>query len=208
MTRLNDNICWNYSQEVFNKRNETKKSQFYTDARWPLLDNVICSINYEISIRVREWVISVEEEYTIFIIFRYVTSYIILVRKWLLFNAKWASNFVTYIMAEIYYILMRWWDVRSVLNQQMYLDFYTTSSLKQQFMGRNVPPFGHNILIPSQPVIALTPKCCLFSREAANTKIIVFGLTWPGLEPTIYHTQNEHANHYTTARINASDVQY
>jgi hypothetical protein len=26
-------------------------------------------------------------------------------------------------------------------------------------MGRNVLPLGHNILIPSQPVIALTPKC-------------------------------------------------
>ena len=111
------------------------------------------------------------------------------------------SNFVSYIMVETYYILMWWWDVRSVLNQQMYLDFYTTSSLKQQSMGRNVPPLGHNILIPSQPVIALTPKCCLFSREAANTNIIVLGLTWPGLEPTIYHTQSEHANHYTTAAV-------
>jgi hypothetical protein len=27
---------------------------------------------------------------------------------------------------------------------------------------------------------------------------MVFGLTRPGLEPTIYRTQGEHANHYTT----------
>ena len=30
--------------------------------------------------------------------------------------------------------------------------------------------------------------------EAANTNFIVFGLTWPGLEPTIYRTRGEHAN--------------
>jgi hypothetical protein len=113
----------------------------------------------------------------------------------LLFNVKWASNFVSYIMAETYYILMKWWDVHSVLN------LYTTSSLKQQSMGRNVLPLGHNILIPSQPVIALTPKCCMFSQEAVNTNIIVFGLTWPGLEHTIYHTQSEHTNHYITETL-------
>ena len=113
----------------------------------------------------------------------------------MLFNVKWASNFVSYIMAETYYILMKWWDVHSVLN------LYTTSSLKQQSMGRNVLPLGHNILIPSQPVIALTPKCCMFSQEAVNTNIIVFGLTWPGLEHTIYHTQSEHTNHYITETL-------
>jgi hypothetical protein len=34
-----------------------------------------------------------------------------------------------------------------------------------------------------------------YSREATNTNFIVFGLTRPGLEPTIYHTRGEHANH-------------
>jgi hypothetical protein len=40
--------------------------------------------------------------------------------------------------------------------------------------------------------------CCVLSGEATNTSFIVFGLTWPGLEPTIYHTWGEHANYYTT----------
>jgi hypothetical protein len=31
------------------------------------------------------------------------------------------------------------------------------SSLKQQFTDRHVAPFGHIILIPSQPVFALSP---------------------------------------------------
>jgi hypothetical protein len=30
-----------------------------------------------------------------------------------------------------------------------------------------------------------------------NTNLIVFGLTWSRLEPTIYCTRSEHANHYT-----------
>jgi hypothetical protein len=33
--------------------------------------------------------------------------------------------------------------------------------------------------------------------EATNTNVIVFGLTRPGLEPSIYHARGEHSNHYT-----------
>jgi hypothetical protein len=47
-------------------------------------------------------------------------------------------------------------DVRFVLDQHAELDFYSASSLKQQFAGRYVAPLGHIILIPSQPV-------CFFS---------------------------------------------
>jgi hypothetical protein len=49
-------------------------------------------------------------------------------------------------------------------------------------VGRHVAPLGHIFL----------------SREAANTNFIVFGLTWPELKPTIYHTREEYANHYIT----------
>jgi len=38
----------------------------------------------------------------------------------------------------------------------------------------------------------------MLSREATNTNFIVFGLTRSGLEPMIYRTLGEHANHYTT----------
>ena len=37
------------------------------------------------------------------------------------------------------------------------IDFYSASSLKQQSAGRQVAPLGHIILIPSQPVFALSP---------------------------------------------------
>ena len=36
----------------------------------------------------------------------------------------------------------------------------------------------------------------MLSGEAANIDFVIFGLTWPWLEPTIYRTQGEHANHY------------
>ena len=41
----------------------------------------------------------------------------------------------------------------------------------------------------------------MFSGEEPNTNFIVFGLQLPGLEPTIYHTQGEHANHYATDAV-------
>jgi hypothetical protein len=78
------------------------------------------------------------------------------------------------------------------------LDFYSVSSLKQHSADRHVAPLGHIILIPSQPVFALSPECCVLSGEATNTNFIVFGLTTSGLEPTFYRTQGGSANHYTT----------
>ena len=37
--------------------------------------------------------------------------------------------------------------------------------------------------------------------EKPNTTCIVFGLTCLEREPTIYHTQGDHANHYTTNAV-------
>jgi hypothetical protein len=44
-----------------------------------------------------------------------------------------------------------------VLGQHAELDFYSANSLKQQSAGRHATPLGHIILIPSQPVFALSP---------------------------------------------------
>jgi hypothetical protein len=38
-------------------------------------------------------------------------------------------------------------------------------------------------------------------RAATNTNFIVFGLTRPGLEPTIYHTRDEYASYYATDAV-------
>ena len=45
----------------------------------------------------------------------------------------------------------------------------------------------------------------MLSGEATNTNFIVFCLTQPGLEPTIYHTLGEHANHYATDAVQNVD---
>jgi hypothetical protein len=47
-------------------------------------------------------------------------------------------------------------EIRFVLDQRAEYDFYIASSLKQQSAGRHVVPHGHIILIPSQPVFALS----------------------------------------------------
>jgi hypothetical protein len=47
--------------------------------------------------------------------------------------------------------------VDCVLDQHAELDFYSSSSLKQQSAGRHIAPLGYIILIPSQPVFALSP---------------------------------------------------
>jgi len=60
---------------------------------------------------------------------------------------------------------------------------------------------GHIILIPSQPLFALCSYCCVLRGEAIHTNFIVFGLTRPGLETTIYRTRGEHANHYVTDAV-------
>jgi hypothetical protein len=55
---------------------------------------------------------------------------------------------------------VRVWDddeVRFVLDQFALLDFYSARSLKQQSARRHVAPLGHIILIPGQPVFALSP---------------------------------------------------
>ena len=41
----------------------------------------------------------------------------------------------------------------------------------------------------------------MFSGKATRTNFIVFDLTRPGLEPTIYRTRGEHANHYTSDAV-------
>ena len=90
-------------------------------------------------------------------------------------------------------------SVHFVLDQYDQLDFYSTSSLKQQSAHRHVAPLGHIILIPSQTVFVLFPEWCVLSGEATHINYcIVFGLNRSGFELTIYCTKGERANHYTT----------
>jgi hypothetical protein len=70
--------------------------------------------------------------------------------EWLLFHflaVSWREQ-----------VNFQWLDdeVCFVLNQHAELDFYSANSLKQQCVGKHVAPLRHVILIPRQPVFALT----------------------------------------------------
>ena len=69
------------------------------------------------------------------------------------------SNHVTQYLKFSITVNYQWDDdeVRFVPDQHAEFDFYSASSLKQQSAGRHVAPLGHIILIPSQPVFALSP---------------------------------------------------
>ena len=112
-------------------------------------------------------------------------------KKWSIYNHNQITNklYVYYSWQE--QVNIQWDDVPFVLDQHANLDFYSANSLKQQSTGRHIAPLGHIILILSQPVC----------REATNSNFIVFGLTRPGLEPTMYSTRGEHVNHYATDAI-------
>ena len=43
--------------------------------------------------------------------------------------------------------------------------------------------------------------CVRVCGEATHTNFIIFGLTRPEIEPTIYRIRDEHANHYTTNAV-------
>jgi hypothetical protein len=78
-----------------------------------------------------------------------------------------------------------------VLDQHAELDFCSAISLKQQSADRHVAPFGHVILIPSQPVFALSFYWCVLRRKTTHTNFIVLGLISSGLEhrsPTLEGT--------------------
>jgi hypothetical protein len=73
------------------------------------------------------------------------------------------SNFsATFVHVHLYIMATTWWDydddVRFASNQHAELDFYSASSLKQQFAGRPVTPNRHIVLIPRQPGRPVTPN--------------------------------------------------
>jgi len=41
----------------------------------------------------------------------------------------------------------------------------------------------------------------MISGEAVNANVIVFGVIPSGIEPTIYHTPDQHALYYTTRAV-------
>jgi len=89
---------------------------------------------------------------------------------WLLFNVN-LSDLFNYIMARTSYI--KWWWCLLCTRPKHLVEFNRASSLKQQSVSRHVAPYGYNILIPTQPVFAYIPLCCVFCGEATHINFIV-----------------------------------
>jgi len=70
-----------------------------------------------------------------------------------------------------------------------------TICTRRTYKNVHVAPLGHVNLILSQPVFVLTPDCCVICGETANANFILFCLTRPRLEATIYCTRGEYANY-------------
>ena len=109
-----------------------------------------------------------------------------------------------YIMAGGNYFLIRWlWCPLCTRPARLVgFFFYSARSLKQQSADKHVATLGHIILILSHPAFALSSLYCVLSGETTYANCIVFGLTRSGIEPTIYRTRGEHANHNTTDVVN------
>ena len=58
-------------------------------------------------------------------------------------------------------------------------------------------PLGHIILIASQPVFPLIPKCSVLSGEASITNVIAL----QGLELILYRPRGKYTNNYTTDAV-------
>ena len=82
----------------------------------------------------------------------------------------------SYITERTIYVLMKLWWYPLFTTPKRFVVFLECS-LKQESAGRHAAPYWHISLIPSQPVPVLTPLCCLLSREATHTHVLVFGLT-------------------------------
>jgi hypothetical protein len=78
--------------------------------------------------------------------------------EWVIVALRQFSNFSAISWRE--QVNLQWDDnddeIHFVLDQHAELDFHSASSLKQQSVGKHAAPLRHIILIPSQPVFALS----------------------------------------------------
>ena len=80
--------------------------------------------------------------------------------------------------------------------------FFSYIMARTSYIQRNDPDVDPRSTRPDSKkikslILFLNASC----GEATNINCIVFSLTRPGLEPTIYHTRGNHANNYSTDAV-------
>ena len=85
-------------------------------------------------------------------------------------------------------------DLRFVLDQHGWLDFYSAISLKKQSTRKYMLFHAEALfrLRAYQSLCSYSLLACMFSREATKTNFIVFGWPWLWFKPIIYRTQGQH----------------
>ena len=91
-------------------------------------------------------------------------------------------------------------------NKQFFSNIMARTSYDDDCYIHKTNTLGNITLILRQPVFDFTPYCC--ACDAANINFIVFSFTWTGLEPTIYYSKWEHANHYIINVIKRNEILY
>ena len=94
-----------------------------------------------------------------------------------------SALFLTNMLSWIFIVLAHW-------NNSLWIDMWL--HLDTLFWFR-----------ANQSLLFLLNAACLAEKQQ-NTNFIVFGLTRPGLETTIYRTRDKHANHYATDAVHLS----
>ena len=113
------------------------------------------------------------------------------VNEWLLFNAKW-------LIFQLYH------DQNKLILNEMIMMYalYKTNRrsciliVKQQSTGRHVAPLGH-----ANESLLFLLNAAWFAERQHIAILKLFGLTWPGFEPTIYCTRGKHSNLYTSDAV-------
>ena len=97
---------------------------------------------------------------------------------------------------------MRWLWCLFFRNNMLNWIFYSSSSLKQQSMGKKCHSTWDTLFwFRAKQSLLLALKDTCWAEKQQITNLIVIELTWPGLKPTIYCTWGEHFNHYTTDEV-------
>ena len=104
------------------------------------------------------------------------------VSEWWLFNANSAIFQLYHGKSKLIFNEMMMRSAMCYTNTLSWIFIVLTHGNNSPRIDMSTPRW-HIILIPSQPVFALSPYCFVFSGEATNTNFIVYGLTWSRLKP-------------------------
>jgi hypothetical protein len=110
------------------------------------------------------------------------------------------EQFFSYIMVRTSYILMRWWFLLCTRPNMASWIFIVLHNVANWNKSSQVDMSLHSETLfwftANQSLLLLLSAVCLAEKQQIS--ILVFGLTWTGLEPTIYRSPGERANNYTT----------